>query len=83
MKSVSADKFGIVIESSDAKFDEKSVKEFLEKLHPYKLEMIYYPAEESYPIFQPKFILFLIAVSLVVSGGTYFTLNKLIYITPL
>ncbi len=82
MKSVSADKFGIVIESSDAKFDETLVKELLEKLHPYKLEIIYYPPEESYPIFQPKFILFLIAVSLVVSGGTYFTLNKLIYMTP-
>jgi mono/diheme cytochrome c family protein len=82
MKSVSADKFGIVIESSDAKFNEASVKELLEKLHPNKLELIYYPPEESYPIFQPKFILFLIAVSLIVSGGTYFTLNKLIYMIP-
>ncbi len=82
MKSVSADKFGVVIEAEDAKFDEKSVKDLLQSLHPLNVEMIYYPEEESYPIFHPKFIMFLIAVAVVVSGGTYFTLNKLLYITP-
>jgi len=82
MKSVSADKFGVVIEAEDAKFDEKSVIEFLKNLHPLNVEMIYYPEEESYPIFQPKFIIFLIAVAVVVSSGTYFALNKLLYITP-
>jgi mono/diheme cytochrome c family protein len=82
MKSVSADKYGVVIEASDAKFDESSVTEFLKKLNPLKIEVIYYPEEETYPIFQPKFIVLLIGVALVVSGGTYFMLNKLLYITP-
>lgn len=82
MKSVSADKFGVVIEASDAKFNEKSVMDFFEKLHPLNVEMIYYPEEETYSIFQPKFLLFLLVTAAVVSGATYFTLNKLLYITP-
>lgn len=82
MKSVSADKYGIVIESTDAKFDEASVTYFLKKLNPLKIEVIYYPAEEAYPIFQPKFIMLLIVIAVVVSGGTYLMLNKLLYITP-
>ncbi len=82
MKSVSADKYGIVIESTDAKFDEASVTDFLKKLNPLKIEIIYYPEEESYPIFQPKFIMLLVVIAAVVSGGTYLMLNKLMYITP-
>jgi mono/diheme cytochrome c family protein len=82
MKSVSADKFGVVIEAEDAKFDEKSVKDFLHSLNPLNLEMIYYPEKESYPIFQPKFLLFLLVIAFVVSAGTYFALNKLVYMTP-
>ena len=46
----------IVIESTDAKFDETAVTDFLKKLNPLKIEVIYYPEEEAYPIFQPKFI---------------------------
>ena len=82
MKSVSNDKYGIVIEASDTKFDQKTTKEFLQNLNPLQLEEIYYPEEDTYPIFQPKFILFLIVIALVVSGATYVTLNKLLYITP-
>ncbi len=82
MKSVSYDKYGVVIESTDPKFDEKSVTDFLKKLNPSEIEIIYYPAEETYPIFQPKFIVFLISVALVVSAGTYLMLNKLTIITP-
>ena len=82
MKSVSADKFGVIIESEDAKFDEKFVNDFLRNLHPINIEMIYYPEEEFYPIFQPKFLLFLLVLAIVVSGSTYVTLNKLLYITP-
>jgi mono/diheme cytochrome c family protein len=82
MKSVSADKYGIVIESTDTKFDENSVSDFLKNLKPIKIEVIYYPEEVAYPIFQPKFILFLALVAIIVSGGTYVTLNKLLYMTP-
>lgn len=82
MKSVSADKFGIIIEANDAKFDEKFVRDFFQDLHPLNIEMIYYPEEENYSIFQPKFLLFLFTTAIIVSGATYFTLNKLLYITP-
>lgn len=82
MKSVSADKYGVVIESTDSKFEEKSVTEFLKNLNPIKIEVIYYSEEESYPIFQPKFLFFLLVTALVVSGGTYLMLNKLMFITP-
>jgi len=82
MKSVSADKYGVVIEAEDEKFDEKSVLDFLKTLNPISTEIIYYPEVEEYPIFQPKFIMFLIAIAIVVSGGTYFSLNKLTIITP-
>ena len=82
MKSVSADKYGVVIEAEDVKFDEKSVLDFLKNLNPISTEIVYYPEAEEYPIFQPKFIMFLIAIAIVVSGGTYFSLNKLTIITP-
>ena len=82
MKSVSADKYGIVIESTDKKFDETAVTDFLKKLNPLKIEVIYYPEVEAYPIFQPKFIMLLVVIAVVVSGGTYLMLNKLLYITP-
>lgn len=82
MKRVSADKFGLVIESTDEKFDESGVLTFLKNLNPLSTEIIYHPEEVQYPVLQPKFIMFLIAVAIVVSGGTYFALNKLTYMTP-
>lgn len=82
MKSVSNDKFGIIIEAEDEKFDEISIKEFLKGLNPHKIEEIFYPEEETYPIFQPKFIMFLIVIAALVSGTTYVALNKMLYITP-
>ena len=82
MKAVSADKFGLVIEANDPKFDTASVENLLNSLNTIKLEKIYYPEVETYPIFQPKFILLLIASAAVVSGGTYLTLNKLLYTVP-
>jgi len=82
MKSVSHDKYGILIETNDDKFDEKEVENFLKNLKPLNIEYIYYPPEETYSIFQPKFLLLLAGIALVVSGGTYFSLNKLMFMTP-
>lgn len=82
MKLVSKDHYGVVIESSDPQFDESKVKELLKSLNPVNTEVVYYPVEEKYPIFQPKFLMFLFITVLVVSGGTYFLLNKLMYMTP-
>ena len=82
MKLVSKDHYGVIIESSDPQFDENKVKELLKSLNPVSTEIVYYPVEEKHPIFQPKFLVFLFITVLVVSGGTYFLLNKLMYMTP-
>ncbi len=82
MKSVSVDKYGLVIEASDPKFEKESVNKFLESLNPSSTEWIYFPEEERYPIFQPRFLMFLGIIAVVVSGSTYFTLNKLLYMVP-
>jgi hypothetical protein len=82
MKKVSCDHYGIVIEAIDPKFDERLTPGFLKDLNPLSTEIIYYPEKETYPIFEPRFILFLAGVAVVVSLGTYLTLNKLMYIQP-
>jgi len=82
MKKVSLDHFGIVIEVSDPKFEQSKVEELLRSFDPESIEIIYHKEEIKYPIFEPKFITFLIIVALAVSGGTYITLNKLMFITP-
>jgi mono/diheme cytochrome c family protein len=51
-------------------------------LNPVSIEIIYEPEKETLPIFEPRFILFLIGTAAAVSLGTYLTLNKLMYIVP-
>ncbi len=82
MKKVSLDHFGIVIEAADPKFDEHKINELLKSLNPVSTAVIYEKEKVRYPIFEPKFITFLILIAVVVSFGTYLTLNKLMYITP-
>ena len=82
MKKVSRDHFGIVIESDDPKFNESSTLELLKSLNPISTEIIYYPEKEKYLIFEPRFLVFLFGVALIVSVGTYYMLNKLMYIQP-
>lgn len=81
-KKVSVDKYGISIEAEDENFNESEVENFLREIHGHSIEKIYYPAKEEHRIFEPKFIVFLGAIAVIVSGGTYFTLNKLLYIEP-
>lgn len=82
MKSVSGDKFGIVIEANDPKFDENEVSNLFRKLGSKKVHSINYPEKEHIPLFQTRFIVFLIITALLVSGLTYVTLNKVLYIEP-
>lgn len=82
MKQVSADKYGLVIEAADDKYNETEVLTLLKNLNALTTEIIYFPEAVEYPVLQPKFIMFLVAVAIVVSGGTYFALNKLLYMTP-
>ncbi len=82
IKKVSCDHFGIIIETSDPKFNEAEVSNLLKSFNPVTTEFIYYPEKEKYPIFQPRFLAFLASVAIVVSVGTYLMLNKLMFIVP-
>lgn len=85
MKKVSNDKFGISIEAKDPNFDAEKIKQLFASLKAEKIEEIYYDEEEinhNNKVFEPKFIAFLFAVAILISGGTYFTLNKLLFMSP-
>jgi mono/diheme cytochrome c family protein len=82
MKKVSGDQFGVVIHADDPQFNELKVKELFSSLKANDIESIYHFEEESYPIFQPRFLMLLLALAIVTSSGTYFMLNKLLFITP-
>ncbi len=82
MKAVSHDKYGLCIESEDAKFDESKCKSLLQGLGAYQVDVIYYPEAVSFNTFSAKFLGFLLLVAVLVSGGTYFSLNKLLNMVP-
>jgi mono/diheme cytochrome c family protein len=82
MQKVSCDHFGILIEAEDPKFDEMETSRFLQNLEPVQVETIHQREKETYPVFEPKFLGFLAAVVVIVSAGTYVTLNKLMFIDP-
>jgi mono/diheme cytochrome c family protein len=82
LKAASSSKFGIIIGADDKNFSEKDLTRFFDSLGASRIDLIYYPEPESFPIFNKRFILFLLVTALLVSGGTYLTLNKLLYITP-
>jgi mono/diheme cytochrome c family protein len=82
MKNVSSDKYGICIEAEDPLFDETKVQTFLAGVGGKTIAPVYNPEPVKYPLLQPKFLAVLAVVALSVSGATYFTLNKLMYMTP-
>ncbi len=82
MKNVSSDKYGILVEADNPQFDQDKVIEFLKSLGGKDIELIYYPEPKIYRVFQPRFMVFLGILALLTSGGTYITLNKLMYMPP-
>ena len=82
MKRVSVDRYGLVILAEDQLFNENKVEELFRSLGASDIEKVYFPVKESFPVFDAKFITFLIVVALAVSGTTYFTLNKFMYMVP-
>ena len=82
MKRVSVDRYGLVILAEDPLFDENKVKTLFSSLGAREIEKVYYPEKVSYPVFEAKFVTFLIVVALGISGITYFTLNKFMYMVP-
>ncbi|HLP16440.1 MAG TPA: quinol:electron acceptor oxidoreductase subunit ActD [Bacteroidota bacterium] len=85
MKSVSSDKFGISIQADDPMFDEEKATALLQTLHAQSVQPVYYDEEEltrSWSTFDPKFLLLLAGVAIIVSGATYVTMNILLYLPP-
>ncbi len=82
MRRVSVDMYGLVILAEDEIFDEGKVQALFKELGAKYIEDVYFPEKESYPVFDRKFILFLILVAAITSGTTYFTLNKFMYMVP-
>jgi mono/diheme cytochrome c family protein len=84
MKAVSADKFGLCIQSDDGSFDDKQVRAFLEKVHGTKIAAVHYDADShvSRRVFEPSFLALLAGVAVVTSGAAYVTLNVLLYLPP-
>ncbi len=82
MKRVSVDRYGLVILADDLIFDENKVQELFRSLGAVEIEKVFYPEKVSYPVFDAKFITFLIIVAASVSALTYFTLNKFMYMVP-
>jgi mono/diheme cytochrome c family protein len=82
MRRVSVDRYGLVVLAEDQIFDENKVQELFRILGAVEIEKVYFPEKVSYPVFDAKFITFLIVVALAVSGLTYFTLNKFMYMVP-
>lgn len=82
MKRVSVDRYGLVILAEDEIFDENKVQGMFKNLGATEIEKVYFPEKVTYPVFDLKFITFLIIVALAVSGLTYFTLNKFMDMVP-
>lgn len=82
MRNVSVDKYGLIILAEDPMFNKKAVLALYENLGATSIEEIYYPEKETYPLFDVKFIVFLIVIAFLTSGITYFTLNKFMYMVP-
>lgn len=82
MKAVSSDKYGVCIYSNDPKFEYEKVIELFKSLHSFSVNDVHYPEKKTYPVLQPKFLIFLAVAALLTSAITYGTLNKALYIVP-
>jgi mono/diheme cytochrome c family protein len=85
MKRVSADKYGLSIQSEDPLFNEKHVREFLGTVGGKEITSVYFDPDElshGQKLFDMKFIGVLLVVGLTVSATTYFTLNHLMFMQP-
>lgn len=84
MKSITSDRYGVSIEVDD-KQDESGVKAFLESIGAKDVTAVYWDNDEvtfKNTVMQPKFLTMLLVIVIAVSGTTYFTLNKLMFMTP-
>lgn len=84
MKSVTSDKYGISIDVTDEDNSEEA-ESFLKSIGAKNVSAIYWDNEEvnfKNTVLQPKFLALLLVLIIGVSGATYFTLNKLMFMVP-
>ena len=86
MKSVSVDKFGIIIKADDPKFDKAEVENLFKELGSSNISLInkfkHRESNTKTPVLAPKFLGVLVIVAVIVAGGTYFTLNWVTFQVP-
>jgi len=85
MRHVSSDKFGICVLATDPQFEEATVRKLLASLNGKDIAPVYYVFDDinhGQSLFDPKFIAVLVLTAAVVSGATYVTFNKLLFIEP-
>lgn len=85
MKRVSSDHFGLYIQADDPKFKRQEVQQFLKTLGAKEVSPVYFHGEAAAfkpKLFEPRFLVILAVTALLVSGITYVSLNKLLYIEP-
>ncbi len=83
LRRVSSDGFGITIQADDPQFDEQSVRQHLERLGGSEIASVLFDtAGDGQNVFDLRFLGLLALVALVVAGGTYVTLNKVLYMEP-
>ncbi|MCU7497025.1 MAG: DUF3341 domain-containing protein [Ignavibacteria bacterium] len=85
MRSVSSDKFGIVILAKDPLFDEDKVVSLFKDLRSGNITSVYYETEEinvRHTVFEPKFLSFMAATFIFTAALTYFSLNYILYWQP-
>lgn len=85
MKSVSSDKFGIMIMAKDPIFDEDKIVSLFKNLKAGSITSIHYDTEEIsviHGVFEPKFLTFLFGTFIFTAALTYFSLNYVLYWQP-
>ena len=83
MKSVSSNKFGIIVEATDPIFEQARVQDLFRTAGASVVAPVYFDTATVRPkLFESKFMLVLLVVACVASGTTYFTLNRVLYWEP-
>jgi mono/diheme cytochrome c family protein len=86
LRRTTSDMFGIYVESADKKFDYGKIKKLYTYLGAVVIDDVHYPildiSKTKNPLRDFKFIRTLILVAVVVSAGTYFVLNVLLFLPP-
>ncbi len=86
IRRTTSDMIGIYIEAADKNFEYNKINELFRTLKAVKIQDVHHPVLDlvkTRNLFKDKkFITALIAAALLTAGGTYFTLNVLLFLPP-